>query len=240
MRTSRLVVALGLFSCHAAVPEPSPAPRNDDAPLVIAMQAAQRRMHERYASTRAVIDGVVRSDLPAVRAAAEVVSTLDEPDALPRWQPYLAAVQAAARDIDQAGDLRAAANGTGRLATRCASCHVATHARLALGDPPASDDGASLAHQMRGHHRAAQQLWQGLIGPADERWAAGAQALSAMPFDIVAARDGAEFVGDIDDSARIRMFGRRALAARTNDERAAVFGDLLVTCAHCHAALRDR
>jgi hypothetical protein len=36
------------------------------------------------------------------------------------------------------------------------------------------------------------------------------------------------------------MLGRRALAGRSNDERAEVFGELLVTCAHCHAVLRDR
>jgi cytochrome c5 len=45
---------------------------------------------------------------------------------------------------------------------------------------------------------------------------------------------------DVDDVARVRLYARRALAAQSQGARAEVFGQLLETCAHCHATLRDR
>ena len=93
---------------------------------------------------------------------------------------------------------------------------------------------------MLGHQWAAAQMWQGLIGPSDERWRAGAHALTQAPLHIVAAAVTPNSELDIDDIARVRLYARRAEAAGSQDARGDIFGALLATCAHCHAVLRDR
>jgi hypothetical protein len=45
------------------------------------------------------------------------------------------------------------------------------------------------APAMRDHQWAANQLWQRLIAPADQRWYAGADALSTAPLGLVAPHE---------------------------------------------------
>lgn len=59
-----------------------------------------------------------------------------------------------------------------------------------------------------------------------------------MPVTTVAQR--ADTTSELDDPARIRMYGSRAVTIVDPDARADLFGTLLTTCTHCHAALRDR
>lgn len=238
MRASIPLVLASLLGCGAPpAPAPPPsAPQGEDAALWSAVLAAQRHMHTRYAASQSLVDALTRSDMTAIRATASTLRTTSDPEALPRWQPYITAVQDAANQIELTTTLRAAASGTALLATRCATCHVAISARVRFRDDPIPVDHAALAQQMTRHRWAAQQLWQGLIGPSEDRWTAGAEALIAMPFDIVAQAGS----NDVDDAMWIRAYGRRALAARSDSARADVFSDLLVTCAHCHATLRDR
>jgi cytochrome c553 len=83
-------------------------------------------------------------------------------------------------------------------------------------------------------------MWKGLIGPSDDRWLEGAQALTTVPLNLVAMSVTPTSDLDVDDGARVRLYARRALAPQPQDARAEVFGQLLATCAHCHATLRDR
>jgi cytochrome c553 len=83
-------------------------------------------------------------------------------------------------------------------------------------------------------------MWQGLIGPSEERWLAGARALTTVRLTIVAQSATPASKLDLDDLARIRLYATRAATAMPSDARAELFGTLLTTCAHCHAALRDR
>jgi hypothetical protein len=93
---------------------------------------------------------------------------------------------------------------------------------------------------MQSHQWAAMQLWEGLIGPSDERWQEGAKALTTVPLNLVARAVTRTSPDDVDDVARVRMFATRALSAQDLGARADVFGKLLAACAHCHAILRDR
>jgi cytochrome c553 len=93
---------------------------------------------------------------------------------------------------------------------------------------------------MVGHQWAAVQMWEGLIGPSDDRWVVGAQALTTVPLNMIAANLTRTSDFDIDDVARIRLFATRAVAAKPQDARAEIFGNLLAACTHCHAVLRDR
>jgi cytochrome c553 len=238
---SLVVVSLG---CQASPPQASPKPT-----LAASIRAIEVRMHVRFESARRIEDAVARSDLDRVRQEARVLSSLAEPEALPRWQPYLAQIQASGRRLEQVTDVAAAADASAVLGRECARCHEAIEAKVSFPDQPRPEADARLAPQMLGHQWAAAQMWEGLIGPAGDRWLAGAQALTQVPLTIVAEQprggDLADTIGGTgetigDDVARVRRYATHALAATSQDARAAIFGQLLATCAHCHAMIRDR
>jgi hypothetical protein len=91
---------------------------------------------------------------------------------------------------------------------------------------------------MADHQWAAMQIWEGLIGPSDERWRVGATALTTVPLNIVAQAVTPTSPVDVDDVALVRLYATRALTVAPQ-ERAALFGTLLAACAHCHSLLRD-
>jgi hypothetical protein len=124
------------------------------------------------------------------------------------------------------------------LGRRCARCHAAINAKVVFPKEEQPAQVKRLATQMFAHEWAAAQMWQGLIGPSDERWKAGATALAKAPLAIVAEGEPALGIGD--DIAKVRLFANRALRAGSTDDRVSIYGDLLATCTHCHAAIRDR
>jgi hypothetical protein len=237
-----ILIACGLvLGCHAEVREAAPAaPGNEGNALLASVMAVQHRMHVRFSAAGAMLQAIERGDLDATHTSAGVLAATAEPAALPAWQPYFESIERAAQDVESAGNLSAAASAGALLGMRCASCHMAIKARIQFASEPRPPDEPRLAQQMQGHQWAATQMWEGLIGPSDERWMAGAQALLTVPLGIVAQSGISGFPDDVDDEARVRMLGRRALTAGPNSARADVFGDLLASCAHCHAVLRDR
>ena len=92
---------------------------------------------------------------------------------------------------------------------------------------------------MAGHHWAAARLWEGLIGPSDASWTAGAEMMARAPLTIVA--EDPDRPGSIgDDVARMRLLARRALDSKGLEARAQLYSEVLTTCTHCHATIRDR
>jgi hypothetical protein len=81
---------------------------------------------------------------------------------------------------------------------------------------------------MARHRWAADRLWEGVIGNSDVAWHAGLDVLAAAPLDEPANRAGLA-----------RQLQRQAENARrpgpgTLTARAAVYGEILTTCASCH------
>lgn len=232
-------LALALASCQIEARDPGVGvgPGRDLADAVV---AANHRMHQRFTAAQRLELGVVHGDLAGAHADARELAEIDQPDALARWQPYFASIQDAARQIEDSPGIVGAARLTAALGRRCARCHEAIGARIVFPAERAPTGDPRLVVQMVGHQWAAEQMWQGLIGPSDARWLAGARALSQAPLHIVAQAVTPSSELDVDDVARIRLYARRAEAAGSQDARADLFGAMLGTCAHCHAVLRDR
>lgn len=208
--------------------------------LAVAIAAAHQRMHVRFGAALRLEQAIAHGDLDRAHAEAHALAALDDPEVLPVWRPYFEAIREAARQVEAAGGAVAAARLTATLGRRCARCHEAIAARIAFPAEPAPPGDPKLVIQMLGHQWAAAQMWQGLIGPSDGRWLAGARALAAAPLNIVAQGVTPTSPREIDDVARIRLYANRAIAAASQDARADLFGSMLATCAHCHAVLRDR
>ncbi len=204
--------------------------------LADSVRAVAARMHARFAAVQQIERGIVASRLDDVHAGAATIASLDDPEVLPAWQPYLAAVKSTARDLQAADDTVAAARLAAELGRQCARCHQALSARIKFPAAPRPDPGQHLHDTMAGHQWAVARMWEGVIGPNEERWMAGAKELQRARLTF-AAESGE--LGIADDVMLIRLFARRALDAKTDADRAELFGRLLATCARCHSTIRD-
>jgi hypothetical protein len=204
------------------------------------VRTIQLHMHVRFAAARRIEQAIAFGDLDRARGEAKIIVELAEPDVLPIWQPYIDHVRDAAHQVSIATNIVAAAKTSAILGHQCAQCHASTEAKIELPAerPPAK--GVQLATDMASHQWATSRMWEGLILPSTERWNQGATTLAQAPLDIVAERDLPPAQGVADDIARIRLLARRALEAGSMEDRTSVYGELLATCAGCHATIRDR
>ncbi|MFT3698666.1 MAG: hypothetical protein QM831_36305 [Kofleriaceae bacterium] len=232
----RTLIALLIASCQVDNHDDHPKQPHPD--LAQQILEGERRMHERYASSRQIVYAIANSNLADAQDNARVIDGLVDPDLLPVWQPYIVDVQASARGIVNATNLGSAAHQFASMGGRCAACHTAMATKIKFDDSlPAIENRTP---GMLDHVQSAMSMWDGLVGPDDAHWTAGATALGTMPVNLIAREATPSFVGDVDDTARIRALAARATAARYQDERVEVFADVMTTCAHCHQLLRDR
>lgn len=203
--------------------------------------AVRGRMHVRFAATTTARNAIESGDLEQARAAGRMIEVLAEPDVLPEWQPYLTNVRRAATDLVGAGDLSVAARKLATVGERCADCHVSSRSHIRVGTSTAPTGDQRLEGDMGAHHWAAGRMWDALLVASEPTWLAGAEALESARLTIVAEGEvpGHE-LGIADDIARVRLLARHATRARTNHERAEIYGELLATCVSCHHAIRDR
>jgi len=233
----RLLIAAALLaSCELNEETTVTISRTD--PATSALQGVQHRMHVRFQGARQIEQAVAWNMIDKAHAEANVLAELDEPNIVPAWRPYLDDIQASAREIRRASDVTTAARSLASLGQHCASCHVAFEAHVALSPEPPPRANPRIGPTMADHQWAAMQMWEGLIGPSDERWRVGATALTTVPLNVVAQAVTPASPVDVDDVALVRLYATRALTVAPQ-ERAALFGTLLAACAHCHSLLRD-
>jgi mono/diheme cytochrome c family protein len=83
-------------------------------------------------------------------------------------------------------------------------------------------------------------MWEGLIGPSEDRWTAGAAELAEAPLtseEILAAQTAPPWMSEL--AAHVHALGEQARGtpAMAWDTRSAVYGQFLSTCARCHQAV---
>jgi hypothetical protein len=96
--------------------------------------------------------------------------------------------------------------------------------------PPVPPDEPTIEARMVRHRWAADRLWEGVVGNSNRAWREGLEVLVTAPLD------------DDSENARFaRKLQRQAIEALAPSpgplvERGASYGEILVTCASCHAA----
>ena len=232
MRTT-LFALLCLAGCTAAADTP-----RSDLPTMV--REVRDRMHARFAASRRIEHAIAFGNLELAHREAGSIVKLEEPELLPEWRPYLDQIRATARQIELAPDLVATAKMSALLGRRCAQCHEAASAKIVFPKEAPPPAGVKLPSHMAGHQWATSRMWEGLIGPSSDRWLEGARAMTKAPLAIVAEGDNLSPDTAVSgDVARLRLLGTRAQVAKTQDDRANLYGDLLATCARCHAKIRD-
>jgi hypothetical protein len=130
-------------------------------------------------------DALINGDLTALREPLEALATYDYRSVAPGgWMSHVAKMQQAAHVTSAAQTMEVAAIGVATMARTCAECHVASGRGPVFaggedeGDAQKTD---TLGERMRRHMWAADRLWEGLTGPAEDSWTAGAAVLARAP-----------------------------------------------------------
>ena len=230
--TASLPLALLLVS--ASAPHAQTKPTTGTAPA--AANASAPHMPPHYADAVHVRDAVVRGDL--VRSTCRGRPTWLAPRSRPAGQGrtvHATAMNAAALRVGQAVDAAAAAAPAAAMLGTCGECHRALSVLPAIAAQPIPAVGETVGHMLN-HRRASDQLMEGLVMPSSTAWNDGAQALRTMPITRGKLPKDPKLTPEVmAGEQRLHQLADRAAAATATPDREAVYGEMLATCASCHA-----
>jgi mono/diheme cytochrome c family protein len=199
-------------------------------------------MTEHFVRAGQLYAAVAGGDLDSVRHRAQDILDHETGEGLPaRSLRYVDELRSFTSLAARAPDVESAASAVARVGAACGACHTSLRTGPRYpegtrgGPPPAEHD---VAGRMRRHRWAADRLWEGLIGPSDEAWRAGAQVLrDAALYTDALTQDVAQYEQVTKLAWTVHEVGARADVMRDRHQRAELYGQLLGTCARCHALL---
>ena len=232
---SRSSVAVAVFSALTVIL--GCARQAERAPL----REETVHMYGHFGHASEVQNAMIQGDLDAVRAPAQWLAEHDAMDGLPKGSDaYLGQLRQAAAQAVDAPDLPTAAKATAAIARACGACHgrYDVGPRFTPGAGPPAEGASVSAHMIR-HVWAADRMWEGLIGPSEASWAAGARGLSEAPLEPQEVTDDAERVPAASELAHsVHDLGARAQRTTGGAARAEIYGELLTSCSSCHSLVR--
>jgi len=200
------------------------------------------RMAGHFVTVGELHDAAAAGDLSALHAVATELLSRETGEGMPpKAAPYIEEYRMFAQLAARAPDPESGASAVAHVGAACGSCHrtVKGGPRYeAVSGPP---EGATpVATRMIRHRWAADRLWEGLVGPSDASWKAGAAVLSDAPlFTDELTQDVAQYEAVTKLAWEVHEIGALANTAREQSRRAELYGQLLATCATCHDLLRD-
>lgn len=198
-------------------------------------QEIRSHMDDHFERITAVEKAIIQGDLKAARiSAAELADPELSAGAPEAWKPFLEDVQALARELVGAEELADASVASAKLVAACGSCHMGTSQGPALSETPDIAGGEELPEHMTRHAWAVGRMREGLVGPADANWMAGAFVLTEEPLqpDAVSGELAAERIRILEE--RVHALGMAAYQADDRSDRVLAYARLLQTCARCH------
>ena len=210
---------------HAQRPSP-PEPVDRD-------EIQRLHMHENFDLLRAIERLLIAGKLDEAKRFASAISEAPDAPAHGPWAAYVVTVRDRAAALAVTPTLDQACRLEASLAGACAACHAEVGVTPEFRAFPLPPDKTTVEGRMRRHRWAADRLWEGIVGGADEPWRAGLDVLAAKPLDWGPPSS--------DRAIRARALQRLALDARkqrtpTIESRTTAYGEMLVTCASCHTS----
>ncbi len=224
-RVSILDIGIALVGLHACAPQ----------------QAMLNPMWRHYGGVDDVQNALIQGDLDRARRAGQRLAEHDGlVDSPASAGPYVTAMRGEAARVAAASTLAGAARATGNMVRICGACHEASRGGqpFRVGGGP-EHDAESVTNEMRRHEWAVNRMMEGLIGPSNDSWLAGATTLSdAQLFPL--GLTGREEIGSVRElETRLRRLGERASTEEDVTGRGEIYSDLLTTCASCHTQMRS-
>lgn len=238
-----LVLALvGLAACDKKEPAAS-SPATTTPSATVERTAPPRSappsrelMRDHFTAVVLVRDALIAGNLELVRWNATFLAEREPDPSVASWSQYVAQLRERAAKVAGATTLPSAAMASTELALECGRCHAANAATPVF---PALDrrvDASGTRPHMLRHQWAAEQMWNGLIGPSEERWNAGVAELAEAPLapeEIAANATVLPAIAELGED--VHALGAQGSKATTWNERAEIYGRLLATCASCHS-----
>jgi len=220
------LLATGLLAACTTAPQ-----EFTDAPTPL-----QEQMYAHFEEALELRAGAIFGEIQRIRTAGEFLANEESMPDLPGGsERYLGelmdAGRVAAYASDEEGRLAAA-----EVARACGSCHQRYEVgpRFVVG---VATPGESVVTHMARQARVSRLLWDGLIGPSDVTWAAGALEMAQSP-EFPAAIS--ELVPDrtmpLMARARLEALGTRAELTSDPVERTELLAEVWGVCAGCHVA----
>jgi hypothetical protein len=180
-------------------------------------------------------DAVARADLAAARGLASWLATHEPPASVPpSTMPYVAEMQAAAKQVVAATNVLDAALASASMLKTCGDCHQAAGVVPALPEIRRPDVGGLVGHMLE-HQTSAEHMARGLIAPSATEWRTGAQGFARDPFRRDAVPRGMKVPASLlEAEGRIHAVAEQALRAQDPAARAVFYGQILARCAECH------
>lgn len=216
-----LLVALA--ACHTSMADPPGPARDPDTVMRL-------HMHQSFDLVRAIEHLLIHGNLEDAKRFASMIATAPDAPAHGPWAARVVAVRDRAAALARVNTVEEGMREVARVGAACGDCHAEVTTELAFErPPPAPADEPTIAARMLRHRWAADRLWEGVVGNADEPWRAGLAVLSASPLELPPER-----------AALARQLQRLADRARRENARivgrATTYGEILQICASCHAA----
>lgn len=229
---------LALVACGGSG-QPGAKPAESAAPPPAASApaaAAKTYMTDHYSRATTIQEAVIRGDLDAAREPARWIAEHQELAGLPATvQPQVDGMRNAAKAMAQATDLKSAASATATIAVACGKCHTAMGIRPTLAPVAQTVKPESPANPMQDHLRAMDLLYDGLIGPSDESWTKGAEALKVSRLTAKEPPKDPKLAKEMQvQETRIHALANRARQSTDLAARAAIYGEFIASCTRCH------
>ncbi len=212
-----------LLACARPGPPTPPLPHTPGALHAVGVSdAADRARDALVAGDRAG----ARRQLAWLARHAPAPGTVPAPLA-----PSAAVVQAQAARGAEARELGTIASALSQVALGCGGCHRAAGVGPIFAVERLAPGSDAVSHMAR-HRWASDSLWEGLVAPDEELWLSGAMAFLEEPLHP-------EALPDVEARAWttvLHAVGSYGLEVSDPQGRAALYGEVLHTCAICHAA----
>jgi len=216
------LMAAGLIGCYRSTPEVS-------------------HMWGHYEEVANLQMAVIEGDLERAQAHGRWITDHETMEGLPSGaEAFVLEMRSQAERVAVAPDLHAAAAAVGSMGRTCGTCHVAysVQSRLEHGGSHNLAEEAD-SSDIGQHVAAADHLWDGMVGPSDSMWIAGARGLEEVPW--FEGRVGAQLGGSAVPrqlAEDLRGLGRQAGGQTDPASRARTYGEVLSRCASCHDLVR--
>ena len=200
--------------------------------------AAAAHMHDHLTYITTIKAFITMGLLEGTRQPANWLATHDRMTELPpSFEPFVDFMRSSAHQVENAGDLKTAAEAVSLLAQNCGNCHRASHVDVEFGFDALPAQWSDSETHMQRHQWAMDRLWEGLIGPSDAAWTRGTAMLAeeALHAADVSENVSAEEARALENIAQqVHELGAAGAGLTNLNDRSQVYGRILGLCADCH------
>jgi hypothetical protein len=213
------LLALAAAACSTA--------HGEEPPSLARPDVVRERMRQQFNDLRDIEGMLLDGKLEDAKARAFFLTKQADDPGLAAFAARSQAVTDAATSLGDARTIPEACRRMAKVGGACAGCHVYFPKPLRV--PPEREPETAQPDRIQLHAAATDRLFEGAVLGDVRRWREGVDALATS-----------QIPGNQDLAARLQDRARGAIAelqsgSSTAESRAAVYGEMLVTCAECHA-----